>query len=177
MRQKETPEALSGRCNWQVDAFFQQPEQNTFKIGLNAKNAFLLENFRTTATRFFSRSQEAPRRACSGRTPLRSLPRKDSKHLFSKVFSTLQQTADQICRCRVNISQRALSDPKVKNCWERNNVVHRATQRDTVLRVLPIPLTDSRLAMHTDVAFQNAHGDASPAGWLVAVLWVGAVAK
>ena len=73
------------------------------------------------------------------------------------------------------MSQRALSDPKVKNCGERNQIVRRATQHDMVLGVLPIPLTDIRLAMHTDVAFQNAHGDASLAG--VAVWWVGAVTK
>ena len=75
----------------------------------------------------------------------------------------------------LNMAQRALSDPKVKNCGERNHIV-REQHNMTWCWVFFPPLSRTS-ALHTDAAFQNAHGVVSPAGWLVAVWWVGAVAK
>ena len=55
---------------------------------------------------------------------------------------------------QVNMSQQAMSDPRVRDCRHANNVV----QHDLGIRVLPIPLKQIRLVLHSDAAFQNARG-------------------
>ena len=71
---------------------------------------------------------------------------------------------------QVSMSQQALSDPRVRHCLQANAMVRRARQRhDLVWRFLPVPLDDLRLVMHTDAAFQNAHGGASQAGYIIVV--------
>ena len=95
---------------------------------------------------FSSWSQGAPRRVSSGRTLLHNLTRKDSKHLFSKVFfgrqphivsgpgigetpgsekqfqeSTSHVTTDcgPDLAMQVNMSQRALSDTSELRCTQK----------------------------------------------------------
>ena len=71
---------------------------------------------------------------------------------------------------QVSMSQQALSDPRVRHCRQANAMVRRARHHHEFMwRVLPVPLDDLRLVMHTDAAFQNAHGGASQAGYIIAV--------
>ena len=71
---------------------------------------------------------------------------------------------------QMSMSQHALSDPRVRHCRQANAMVRRARQHHELLwRFLPVPLDDLRLVMHTDAAFQNAHGGASQAGYIIAV--------
>ena len=49
-------------------------------------------------------------------------------------------------------------------------MVRRAKQHQELMwRFLPMPLDYLRLVMHTGAAFQNAHGRASQAGYMIAV--------
>ena len=71
---------------------------------------------------------------------------------------------------QANMSQQALSDPRVKNYKEANNIVRRAKQlHRMVVRIMSILLEDIGLVMHTDDAFQTAHGGASLASYLITV--------
>ena len=91
-----------------------------------------------------------------------------------------------------NISQEALTDAKVRDGQEANNIIHRAKQRhEMIQRILPNSSKAIRPVMQTNAAFQNAPGGASQAGYLVAVemtvwlrnrwhhgvCWSGAVAR
>ena len=69
-----------------------------------------------------------------------------------------------------NISQEALTDAKVRDGQEANNIILRAKQHyEKVRRILPNSFKAIRLVMQTNAAFQNAPGGASQAGYLVAV--------
>ena len=72
--------------------------------------------------------------------------------------------------CTGDLSQQALSDPRVRHCRQANAMVRRARQHhDLSWRFLSIPLENLRLVMHSDAAFQNAQGGASKAGYIISV--------
>ena len=71
---------------------------------------------------------------------------------------------------QVSLSQQAISDPRVRHCRQVNAMARRAKQHHELMwRFLPIPLENLRLVMHSDAAFQNAHGRASQAGYIMSV--------
>ena len=60
---------------------------------------------------------------------------------------------------QVSLSQQALSDPRVQHCRQANAMVRRAKHHhELTWRFLSVPLENLRLVMHSDAAFQNAHG-------------------
>ena len=65
---------------------------------------------------------------------------------------------------QVSMSRRALSDARVRQA--RHGAPSEAAPRSGVP---PVPLDDLRLVMRSDAAFQNAHGGASQAGYIIAV--------
>ena len=63
---------------------------------------------------------------------------------------------------QVNMSQQAMSHPRVRDCRNANNVVKRAVQHHGLdIRILPIPLKQLRLVLHSDAALL-AHGGRAP---------------